>query len=88
MKVQKWNESLRNHFLDNYPKNKYNIITPKEHMGNILSLESHDIDQLALETELKHHNVDISVREGKLRLSFHLFNDKKQVNTLIKALDI
>ena len=86
--IEKHNQEIRDFFLDNYPKDKYQIMTPKDAMGNIISLKAIKLDSVALEAELKHRNIDVSVREGKIRLSFHLFNNKKQVSNLIKGLDI
>ncbi len=86
--IKKHNQDIRDFFLENYPQSKYNLITPKEYMGNILCLSAKNIDPLKLETELKHCNVDVSVRQGNIRLSFHIFNTKEQVETLIRALDI
>ncbi len=57
-------------------------------MGNIVCMKAKGIDSIQLERELKHNNVDISVRQGNLRLAFHIFNTKDQVDTLVRALDI
>lgn len=86
--IAKHNASLRDYFLANYPKEKYNLVTPLEHMGNILSLKATNVDSIALEAELKKRNVDVSVRQGNIRLSFHIFNNNLQVDELIKALDM
>ncbi|MBT3983391.1 MAG: aminotransferase class V-fold PLP-dependent enzyme [Bacteriovoracaceae bacterium] len=87
--IENHNREVRDHFLQNYPKKKYQLITPTEGMGNIISIKSKgQIDVEALERELKYHNIDVSVREGKLRLSFHLFNNIEQVETLIRAMDL
>lgn len=86
--IAEHNAELRDYFLDNYPKSKYNLITPKEAMGNILALKALNLDSITLERELKFRNVDISVRQGNLRISFHLFNTQDQVDQLISALDI
>jgi selenocysteine lyase/cysteine desulfurase len=86
--VQKYNAGLRDYFIKNYPRKKYQITTPDDAMGNILSLRALGPDPLELERELKFRNVDISVRQGNLRLSFHLFNNQEQVDQLIKALDV
>ena len=82
------NLEIRNYFLEHFPKNKFILVTPKEHMGNIVCLKSKSGDSLVLEAELKKRNVDVSVRQGNIRLSFHIFNTKAQVDELIKALDI
>jgi selenocysteine lyase/cysteine desulfurase len=86
--IQNHNQKIRDFFLENYPKNKYQLITPPDHMGNIIALKLLSGDSEKILTELKHQNIDISMREGKLRISFHLFNTMKQVETIIKALDI
>jgi selenocysteine lyase/cysteine desulfurase len=89
-KIEKHNQQLKNYFLENYPKNKFELVTPadKSFQGNILSLKTIQTDPITLEDELKHNNIDVSVREGKLRLSFHLFNTTEQVNSLIQSLDL
>lgn len=87
-KIRQHNRIVRDYFLDNYPKNKYELITPKDHMGNILSLKGKGLDPLELERELKFRNVDVSVRQGNVRLSFHIFNTEEQVDTLLEAMDI
>lgn len=86
--IRKHNASVRDYFLENFPKNKYSTIIPKEYMGNIVCLKANNADSVALETELKKRNVDVSVRQGNIRLSFHIFNTNHQVNELIKALDM
>lgn len=87
-KVQAANQELRDYFLENYPTKKFDLITPKDHMGNIVCIKGKSINPVDLERELKYRNVDVSVRQGNVRLSFHLFNTKEQVEELIKALDI
>lgn len=86
--IRKHNESLRDHFLINYPKKKFNLITPTDAMANILCLKTIKTNPIDLERELKFRNVDVSIREGNVRLSFHIFNTKVQVNALLRALDI
>lgn len=86
--IAEHNSIIRDYFLENYPQSKFELITPRDHMANIIALKSKGIDPLELERELKYHNVDVSVREGNIRLSFHLFNSKEQVETLLKAIDI
>lgn len=86
--IEKHNADLRDYFLEHYPQDKFNLITPKDFMANILCLKATKTDPLTLERELKFRNVDVSIRQGNLRLSFHIFNDKKQVDELLRALDI
>ena len=87
-KIRMHNASIRDYFLENYPRNKFELLTPLEAKSNILSLKAKGIDSHQLERELKFRNVDVSVRQGNLRLSFHLFNNEEQVNTLLEAIDI
>jgi len=82
------NQALKKMFLENYPKTKYQVITPSSSVGNILSIKAKSIDSVQLERELKYHNIDVSVRQGNIRLSFHLFNTKNQVETLMRVLDL
>lgn len=86
--VQKHNAELRDYFLENYPKDKFQLITPTDHMANILALKTIKTDPITLERELKFRNVDVSIRQGNVRLSFHIFNTIDQVNSLIRALDV
>ncbi len=86
--IQKHNHSLRDYFLENFPGKKFELITPKDHMANIVCLKGKNIDSVKLERDFKHNLIDVSVRQGNVRLSFHLFNTKEQVETLIKTLDI
>jgi selenocysteine lyase/cysteine desulfurase len=85
--IEKHNTNIRNYFLANYPKEKFNLVTPLEHMANIVCLKVRGGDSILLEAELKNRNIDVSVRQGNIRLSFHLFNTNDQVDELMKALD-
>ncbi|AUN97027.1 hypothetical protein C0V70_02675 [Bacteriovorax stolpii] len=86
--IRKYNAEIRDYFLANYPKKKYNLVTPLDHMGNIVCMKSVSGDSIALEKEFKERNIDVSVRQGNIRLSFHVFNTKSQVEELIKGMDI
>jgi len=86
--IQKHNAEVRDYFLDNYPKDRFDLITPKEHMANILCLKATKTDPLTLERELKFRNVDVSIRQGNVRLSFHIFNTQDQVDELLRALSV
>lgn len=87
-RIAKHNASLRDHFLANFPRQKFELITPTDAMGNIIALKCKSVDSIILERELKFRNIDISVRQGNLRLSFHVFNSIDQVDALIQAIDI
>lgn len=85
--IEIYNKSIRDYFLENYPSSKFNLVTPLNAMGNIICLKVKTGDSLSIEAALKQRNVDVSVRQGNIRLSFHLFNTRKQVEELIVALD-
>jgi len=86
--IRKHNAEIRDYFLEIFPKKKYNLVTPIEHMANIVCLKAIGGDSIALEAEFKKRNIDVSVRQGNIRLSFHVFNTKLQVEELIKGMDI
>ena len=56
-------------------------------MANIVCFNIPGIDPLLLAKKLKQRNIDVSVREGNIRLSFHLFNTKKQVDMLLEFIN-
>ena len=85
--IEKHNADLRNHFLEHYPRKKYALVTPTAHMGNIVCLKSEGIDPDSLQNALMGHNIDVSIRAGNIRLSFHIFNTMSQVEELIEVLD-
>ena len=85
--IRKHNAEIRNYFLELYPKDKFTMVTPVEHMGNIVCMKG-KVDSIALESEFKSRNIDVSVRQGNIRLSFHIFNTKAQVEELVKGMDI
>ena len=84
--IQQYNKTLSDFFLENFPKNKFELITPSEYRGNIVCLKGKNVDSLELENELKERDIDVSIREGNIRISFHLFNNLKQVEYLINTL--
>lgn len=84
--IEKHNKTLVKFFLDHYPKNNFELITPPDHCGNIICLKSKKRDPLLLEKKLEEHNIKVSVRQGNVRISFHLFNNISQVEKLITAL--
>ena len=87
--IARHNAYLRDYFLEHYPKKKYSLITPRDGLGNIICLKAvGGTDSRALEEKLRRENIDISVRQGNARISFHIFNTEGQVELLIKALDI
>ena len=86
--IEEYNRELRDYFLTNFPKNKFTLVTPIDHMGNIVCVKAITADSRALEEAFKKRNIDVSVRQGNIRLSFHIFNTHAQVDELIKAMDV
>ncbi|MBI2981269.1 MAG: aminotransferase class V-fold PLP-dependent enzyme [Deltaproteobacteria bacterium] len=82
--IEAHNQSLTNHFIENLPKNKYPLITSSPLKGNIACLKVDSAEEL--KKGLRQKSIDASVREGNLRLSFHLFNNLKQVDQLLEVL--
>lgn len=86
--VQKRNAALRDLFLENYPKKKYELVTPRDRMANIVCVKAKGgVDADALSRTLRDRGVEVSVRQGNVRLSFHFFNTEEHVRRLIEALD-
>ena len=86
--IQKHNASVRDYFLAHYPHKKYSLATPPSNMGNIVCLKTQKgTDPEALQNALREHNIDVSIRAGNVRLSFHVFNSISQVDELVEVLD-
>lgn len=86
--IEAHNARTRNFFIENFPRKKYDLVTPPGDIGNIICVKGKGLDTTELELELKAAQIDVSNREGNLRLSFHLFNTLEQVETLVEAMDI
>ena len=84
--IQTHNAGLRDYFLQNYPSKKYRLVSHPDHLSNILTLKPLSGDSEVLVKNLQDKNVDISTREGNIRISFHLYNTLKQVEKLVKLL--
>ncbi len=87
--IQEHNRQLVQFFLENFPQNKFELITPRDRVANIICLKVRggQVDPGHLEERLKKDNISASIREGNLRLSFHLFNHREQVARLVKTLE-
>lgn len=86
--ISNYNSELQKFFLSQLNRDKFDLVTPisPDSPCTILSIKTKSGDPTSIESELKHRNIDVSVREGKIRISFHLFNTKKQIETLLDAL--
>jgi len=86
--IGKHNKMMSDYFLEIMPKNKFEIKTPLDARGNILALRALKVDSDTLDQNLKKNSIVAGIREGNVRLSFHLFNTKSQIENLVKVLDI
>ncbi len=84
--VEKHNQKLVSFFLENFSSEKFRIVTPLEGHGNIICLHT-DEDTEEIRRKLQKKKIDISVREGYLRISFHLYNNINQIELLLKILN-
>ncbi len=85
-KIETYNQQLMSHFHENFDAKNFSLEVPKENLANIISLKSNSNDLDERVTSLKANNIDVSIREGSLRISFHFFNTFDQVNILLKNL--
>lgn len=83
--IESHNQKLVNFFLDHYPKQKFKLLTTTPLKSNILCLQAQGISSDDLQQKLKNANVDVSVREGNLRLSFHFFNSTAEVEKVLSV---
>lgn len=86
-KIGAHNRELVSYFIAGLPTAKYELLTPKDNRAAILALRRRGGESAGLAAALKALGIDASVREGNLRLSFHLFNTKEQVDALVRGLD-
>jgi len=85
--IEAHNKALVTQFLETYPKSKFNMITPVGEHANILCMRAASgVDSVSLQTMLTARKIDASIREGNLRLSFHLYNTPEEVAALVEAL--
>ena len=85
--IEQYNNKLTSYFYENYSTKKYELITPKEMSGNIICLKGKNIDSHLLEKDLKDRDIDVSIREGNIRISFHIYNSLEHVEHLLNVLD-
>jgi selenocysteine lyase/cysteine desulfurase len=84
--IYEHNQKLTHFFVENLKAKNLNIVAPKSCLSNIICLKSlTDTEQL--QAKLQKNNIDISIRDGNLRISFHLFNHMTQVESLLSVLN-
>ena len=85
--IEEYNQNLVSHFIKNLKSENLKLITPKEKPSNILCFKVIGGETSELEQKLTSNNIDVSIREGSLRLSFHLYNSLAQVNFLLNIIN-
>ncbi len=83
--VETHNSRLVDGFLSQLPK-KFEVVAPAERRSNIVCIQQQGLNAKELRDKLERANVDVSVREGALRISFHLFNTEKDAEKLLQFL--
>lgn len=86
--ISAYNQDLQKFFLGQLNRDKFELVTPvcKDCPSTILSIKAKTNNPAKVESELKHRNIDVSIREGKVRISIHFFNTKKQIEALLDGL--
>lgn len=84
-KIESHNRALVEIFLEELPA-ALDVVGGRRFSSNIVCVKSQKSDPAELQAKLAANNIAATVREGNLRLSFHLFNTPAQVRTLIRAL--
>lgn len=83
--IYRHNQSLVTHFLENLSLDKYQLLT--QSLGsNIICIKAQGVESQMLLEGMRQGGIDVSVREGNLRISFHLFNQRQEVDVLLKVL--
>lgn len=84
-KIEKHNDQLARQFLDGLPGH-CSSFSSTENLSPIVCFRSTREDSVNLKARLAKENIDLTIREGFLRASFHLFNTKEEVIRLLGCL--
>jgi selenocysteine lyase/cysteine desulfurase len=84
-KIEEHNMDLARHFLANLPQG-FQTFSTRETLSPIVCFKSPKEDSPELKRRLAAEGIDLTIREGYLRASFHFFNTKKEVDRLLAAL--
>lgn len=84
-RIEAHNLSLARHFATNIPRG-YNLVINSDEVTPILCIRPQREDAMDIRAKLATKGMDMSVREGRLRLSFHFFNTLDEINKLLQAL--
>lgn len=84
--IEKHNLKMAQFFLEHFNKNKYELVAASPLPSAIVTLKSKSLSSDELQIKLSEAKIDVSVREGNLRVSFHLFNSLDHVEAILKTL--
>ncbi|MBN1271486.1 MAG: aminotransferase class V-fold PLP-dependent enzyme [Candidatus Aminicenantes bacterium] len=88
--IETYDQALVSHFIGRLDLNKYHLLSPrKDPERSTLVLFSHQNANRnsAIYETLKANKIDISLREGNLRVSPHLYNTTNDIDHLLSILD-
>lgn len=83
-KIEQHNQELTKYFIDQLPR-RYPTLSQSQALSNIVCFQCSDPEGLRL--KLAKQKIEVSLREGSLRASFHLFNTKAEVDKLLSHLE-
>lgn len=84
--IERHNRDLVERFLARIPK-EYLVIGPRTLQSNIVCIRPPKSHAAETVEALKRRGIDVTSREGNVRLSFHLFNTPTQVDYLAQSLE-
>lgn len=84
--IERKNLELRKFFTDQIDKKKYEIRSQTGLSSSISVITPRNIDALEVFQKLRREGVKLSLREGGLRFSFHLFNSISQIEKVLSFL--
>lgn len=85
--ISKHNHSLMKYFLEKLDSKNLKPVVSQKDFSNIICLKA-NMETSSVQRKLKEKNIDVSIRDGKIRVSFHLFNTIEQVKILLNELSI
>ncbi|MGE0526116.1 MAG: aminotransferase class V-fold PLP-dependent enzyme, partial [Bdellovibrionales bacterium] len=83
--IEQHNAGLVAHFLEHLPKGN-TVAGPQDFRSNIVCVRPATKDAKALKALLAQNSIDVSVREGLVRFSFHFFNTREHVEKTLPLL--
>ena len=88
-RIAAYNEQLVTHFIEGLDPDQYRLLSPREGPErSTLIFMTHRTPERnpAIYTALQRSGIDISLREGQLRVSPHLYNTEEELDQLLQLL--